>query len=141
VGPLKLHETSNAAYAAKIELGTTRLVVPANGIRQIPLAITNLSDEAWTVQDVDQTPYGVSFHLHDQAGNLLEWERPRTLFIRPRARSLAFLPPGASIACRLAVNAPDTRGRYRLQLDIVRENVAWFSWLGVKFPIVELKVV
>ena len=37
------------------------------------------------------------------------------------------LAPGASAEVRLELTAPSEPGRYRIELDMVREGVAWFS--------------
>ena len=50
------------------------------------------------------------------------------------------LPPGAYAQIPMRVTAPGEPGLYRLQLDVVREHIAWLSDLGASTHEVEIDV-
>jgi hypothetical protein len=60
----------------------------------------------------------------DNASRAVVWEAPRT----PVRRILA---PGEIWSGEVSLQAPAEPGRYLLQVDLVREGVAWFGTRGV----------
>lgn len=69
---------------------------------------------------------GLSYHWldADDPFRVVVWEAPRT----PVRRVLA---PGETWSGEFPVRAPERPGHYLLQVDLVREGVAWFSTKGV----------
>lgn len=67
----------------------------------------------------------LSYHWLDAAdpSRVIAWEGPRT----PVRRVLA---PGETWSGEFAIQTPAAPGRYLLQIDLVREGVAWFSQQG-----------
>ena len=67
----------------------------------------------------------LSYHWNDAADpqRVIVWDGLRTAVGRP-------LGPGESYAAGLRVQAPDRPGEYLLNVDLVREGVAWFSKKG-----------
>ncbi|HSB35622.1 MAG TPA: glycosyltransferase, partial [Thermoanaerobaculia bacterium] len=68
----------------------------------------------------------VSYHWLDaeDPSHVVLWEAPRT----PLRRVLA---SGETWSGEFTVQAPERPGRYLLQIDLVKEGVAWFSTKGV----------
>jgi hypothetical protein len=64
----------------------------------------------------------LSYHWLDSRDNPIVWDGVRT--------PAPHLPPGERAAVELAVRGPIPPGPYRLALDAVAENRAWFSELG-----------
>ena len=79
----------------------------------------------------------VSYHWFDAGdpSRVVEFDGLRTPVSRP-------LPPGAREELVVPVEAPAAPGSYRLELDLVRENISWFSTAGVVGPskIIEVDV-
>lgn len=71
----------------------------------------------------------VSYHWYEAASR----ERPVS-FEGVRTPVGRTLPPGAREELILSVLAPEAEGRYQLEFDLVREDIAWFSWKGVAGP-------
>src|SRR5256886_11208712 len=68
-------------------------------------------------------PTELSYHLLDASGNAIVWDGPRT----PLTADVA---PGASATFTLSYIAPSKEGTYTLVLDLVREGISWFQFLG-----------
>ena len=84
-----------------------------------------LRNESWRrwSSATDDAPDFLSYHWLDNRGavSLLDGLRtalPRTVL------------PGDELDVALNVKAPDTRGRYILAVDLVRESTTWFSDAG-----------
>ena len=71
----------------------------------------------------------VSYHWldADDPSRVIVWEAPRTPVRR-------VLNPGDTWSGEFTLQAPAEPGRYLLQVDLVREGVAWFSVKGVQSP-------
>ena len=67
----------------------------------------------------------ISYHWTDAADpkKVAVWEGARTAVTRPVA-------PGETYTADVRITAPDSPGRYRIEIDLVREGVAWFSSKG-----------
>lgn len=77
-------------------------------------------------QRVLPEPYlAISYHWMDAADpeRIIVWDGLRTAVKRP-------LQPGETFTTLVKVAAPDRPGSYLLNLDLVRESVAWFSKKG-----------
>ena len=68
-------------------------------------------------------PIDLSYHLFDPSGKVVVWDGPRT----PLGSDVA---PGTSVNLTLSYVAPNTAGTYTLVVDLVREGVSWFQFLG-----------
>jgi len=69
---------------------------------------------------VGATRVVASYHWEGVDGGRVVWDGART-------RLPGDIEPSAAAALALAVRAPEAPGRYVLVLDLVRENIAWFS--------------
>lgn len=78
----------------------------------------NRSRTAWPVRGGARVR--LSYHWRTLDGQKVVWEGERTDLPEP-------VPPGGRVSVRQQVKAPDTPGRYVLELDPVFEKVSWFS--------------
>ena len=63
------------------------------------------------------------------------------VFDGPRGFLPDLLRPGDAVTIPIELHAPDRPGRYRLEYDLVHENVVWFSNKGGQTASVEIQVV
>lgn len=80
--------------------------------------VRNTSEFGWPAKG--PTRVALAYHWLDASGEPLIWEGGRGALP-------ANVPAGASFDASLEVRAPDAPGSYLLELDLVRERVAWFS--------------
>lgn len=78
----------------------------------------NRSRTAWPVRGGARVR--LSYHWRTLDGQKVVWEGERTDLPEP-------VPPGGRVSVRQQVKAPDTPGRYVLEIDPVFEKVSWFS--------------
>jgi SAM-dependent methyltransferase len=57
-----------------------------------------------------------------------------------RAGLFKAVPPGGTVGLQLEVNAPRAAGNYRLELDLVREGIGWFSERGSGTVVLDVEV-
>jgi hypothetical protein len=96
----------------------------------LPVEISNASKEAFPAGD---RVLGLSYHLLSADGKLLQHDNDRSYL--PAA-----LDPGGKTTIPLNIQAPREPGLYKLELDLVWEQVMWFKDVGNPAPIVELEV-
>jgi hypothetical protein len=89
-------------------------------IRQIRVSIRNAGDNV-----IHGELFALSYHWMDAADpkRVVVWDGLRAAVGRS-------LQPGEAFSTVMRVKAPDFAGRYVLNLDAVREGVAWFSGRG-----------
>jgi hypothetical protein len=129
--PQRLVERRRAVRALIEPKVSARLTARRREVLHLPVRIINQSD--LTFGD-GARPFGLSYHLLSEGGGMLRHDNPRTPFTPP-------LTLGAERTLDLSVSAPDEPGRYRIELDIVWENVMWLKDGGNPTSIVELSVV
>jgi hypothetical protein len=97
-------------------------VVPETAVAgeefEILSRLKNSSGERWPSEG--PTRVNLSYHWLDPNGEVVLWDGQRT----PLGSDLG---SGAELELVQAVRAPQDPGLYHLQLDLVRERVAWFS--------------
>jgi Methyltransferase domain len=96
----------------------------------LPVEVSNVSNEAFPAGD---RVFGLSYHLLSVDGKLLQHDNDRSYLT-------TVLQPGAKATIPLKVQAPREAGIYKLELDLVWEQVMWFKDVGNPVPIVELEV-
>lgn len=94
---------------------TARRATPGSFTRA-SIRVRNDSDWTWTSEDV--LPVFLSYRLQAPDGVTIEG---------PRSRVDPPVAPGEVFEHEVAVAWPETPGRYRLQVDLVIEDVAWFE--------------
>jgi hypothetical protein len=83
--------------------------------------VDNLGTERWP--SLGERSVRVSYHWLDDGGEVVVQDGERTHLPND-------VPPGNYVAMWATVNAPARAGKYRLQLSLVQENVAWLEDLG-----------
>jgi hypothetical protein len=81
----------------------------------------------------DTGQFGLSYHLLGEDGGLIRWDNPRKYIQRT-------LGPQEVVVSELAIDAPQQPGRYKLELDIVWEGVAWLKERGLATALVDFIV-
>jgi hypothetical protein len=76
------------------------------------------------------TGVNLAYHWLDLRGNPIVWDGIRTPLARP-------VEPGERVRATMTVRAPVPPGRYRLAIDLVDEQRAWFADVGS--PTLELE--
>jgi hypothetical protein len=129
-------------YRASIELASPEkiLFLRTAEAKKIKLKVRNESSCMWVRPNDSNIKYGVTYHLLSDKGELLAWEtNPRTYFLAPRKNYITFMEQ-QEFETELEIQGPLEPGNYIIQLDIMHENVAWYSQQGNKFPFMEIQV-
>jgi hypothetical protein len=92
--------------------------LPAGRLLHLEGVVRNDSAAIWRARGA--TRVALAYHWRDPAGEVVTWEGLRSFLPRD-------VPPGDSIAVRLEVATPKLPGDYVLELDALRERLAWFS--------------
>jgi glycosyltransferase involved in cell wall biosynthesis len=79
------------------------------------------------------TPFGLSYHLLQADGSMLQFDNPRSYLSEP-------LRPGDERVIELPIIAPDQVGRYQAEIDMVWEGLWWFKRTGNPTSMVQLTV-
>src|SRR5439155_442249 len=94
----------------------------AGGTYTIAVPVTNFGTSIWNATGAN--PIQLSYHWFDASGTkVVNWDGVRTLLPTN-------VDPGANTTLQMAVVMPKLPGSYLLQVDLVREGMAWFSTLG-----------
>jgi SpoIID/LytB domain protein len=112
VSPVTYRASFTAAPAVSAYFGEAR---------SAQVTVTNSGNITWSA--TGPNPVSLSYHLLDGQGNPVIWDGPRT----PIGADLA---PGASRQFTINYVAPSVAGSYTLVIDLVREGVSWFEFLG-----------
>jgi len=111
-------EKAREMYGARwSEVGVPE-VVAAGAEFVVSARLQNVSAEGW--MPMGATRVAASYHWEDGGGGRVAWDGVRTPLP-------ATVTPGQAIPLQLRVRAPASPGRYVLVLDVVRENITWFS--------------
>ncbi|MBI1748412.1 MAG: class I SAM-dependent methyltransferase [Acidobacteria bacterium] len=119
-GPLADHD-----FRARIGANVIALSKEAGSTFPIIAKITNLSSSAWYPCGNSDNRFTINLGNHwlDQDQNLIVLDDGR-------AALTGVLLPNQEVDLELYVNAPNQPGRYILELDLVQEQVAWFTEKG-----------
>jgi hypothetical protein len=85
---------------------------------RFPARVRNTSPHPWRARGA--TRVDLAYHWLRPDGTRVEWNGLRTMLP-------ADVAPGATVDVDLEIEAPERAGDYRLVLDAVHEQVAWFS--------------
>jgi hypothetical protein len=88
----------------------------------VPMLVINKGNVEWDSKD-KQHPVFISYHILDEKNQMLKWDNIRTPFNK-------IMKPGDSAMVDLIVYAPPKKGKYILEVDMVKERIAWFSQKG-----------
>ena len=96
--------------------------VAAGATTTVDVDVTNTGARAWPA--LGEHRVALSYHWLDAAtGRSAAFEGERTALPRD-------VPPGDGVRVHALVVAPDSPGRYRVQLQMVHEGITWFSEQG-----------
>ena len=124
-----MSEPNGATYAVDYVATAPPRHLAHDELLVVAVTVTNTGTAAWP--DADGVPINLGYHWVDGAGQMVAFDGQRT----PLGQRVL---PGASVTVGLRVLPPESAGEYRLQVDMVKESVAWLSWQGVamlEFPI------
>lgn len=120
--------------AARLETAGAPGAIPLGEEVPIGVGATNVGRSPWRSRGAEGGRGTVALGAHLFRGDdELEW----TWASVPLAEDV---PPGGSIEIRLLAPALFTPGRYRVELDLVAEDLAWFEDLGSPLLEVQLEV-
>lgn len=97
---------------------------------KLPVTVKNVSLEPFAAGD---RAFGLSYHVLSAEGQMLQHDNPRSYLMMP-------LMPGAEVKLNIEVTAPQIRGSYQLELDLVWEGIMWFKDVGNPTCSVSLEV-
>ncbi len=92
--------------------------VAAGSRFEVGTRFVNASPAPWSHRG--PTEVTLAYHWRDERGAVVLWDGERTLL--PET-----VPPQGAVALRQQVEAPSAPGTYTLAVDLVREQIAWFS--------------
>lgn len=76
--------------------------------------------------------YFISYHIYDEGGNTIAYENPRT--------TITDILPGQKGIVNVQIKAPPEKGRYIIEIDMVKEGEYWFKNRGERPGELYLKV-
>jgi SAM-dependent methyltransferase len=107
-------------HKAETASSTNRLFVKRAGLLRLPLRVRNLGDIVWYNYTSRTHSVCLGAHLLSKSGDCLDWD-----FARQKLP--VSVNPGEDIYLDLITTAPDLRGDFLLELDLVKEGVLWFA--------------
>ena len=122
----------NTEFIASIDYHGSKIETKPSKTILIPISVTNKSTVTWDSGDKDH-PVFMSYHLFNATGEMMEYDNVRTSFNKR-------IGTDESVRVDLRVNAPSRGGDYYLEVDIVKEKIAWFENKGSKTALIPLSV-
>jgi Methyltransferase domain len=98
----------------------------------VDLPVRVLNQSSMTLRWSDM-PFALTYHLLTGEGEMLRFDNPRSFFRSPVA-------PGQEWVMTVPIRAPDTKGSFRLELDVVWEGNLWFKDRGTPTSFFDLTV-
>jgi len=120
IGPWR----ENTEFIASIDYNGRPVETKPSNTIVIPVSVTNKSTATWDSKDKDH-PVFLSYHLLNAKGEMMEYDNVRTSMNRR-------IGTDESVIVDLMVKAPSNKGDYYLEVDVVKEKVAWFKNKGSK---------
>ena len=121
---------ATATYAALYSISASASALLGEQ-RTLAVTVTNNGNVPWPA--AGPNPMSLSYHIFDNAGNVVVWDGARTGI----GTDLAV---GQSRPINVAYTAPPAVGTYTLAIDAVREGVAWLSSAGSPYARTTLAV-
>jgi len=123
------------AFSADVSFLVPSLSLAAGSTTNLSVTIRNISARRWPASFCDgrSQDLRVGNHWLDAEGRMVLADDGRSHVPKP-------LRPGESVTVPLAVTAPDTPGRYLLEVDLVVEGTSWFGARGSKVQSIPVEV-
>jgi hypothetical protein len=128
IGPLG----GNTEFIASIDYNGRHIETSPSKTIGIPIFVFNKSTTTWDSKDKDH-PVFISYHLLNAKGEMVEHDNIRTSFNKG-------IGTDESVMVNLMVNTPSKKGEYYLEVDMVKEKVAWFKNKGSKTICIPLSI-
>lgn len=127
-------------YEAAISIDRSGVSFDGPAARHIRIrtTISNTSQKSWAVYPGQRHTVGLSYHLMDEHGDVLEWDMPRLDLLPRRRHHVTVLLPGNSLEVDFDVTRPAGAGTFHANFDIVHEHVRWFADANCTFPSLEI---
>jgi hypothetical protein len=126
IGPVR----GDPGLFAYVEYTGGHLKARPSGEMTVPVSVINKSTHRWDSEDREH-PVFISYHLLDAKGEMLAFENIRTPFSKA-------IDPGGAAVVNLMINVPPEAGEYYVEVDIVKERVAWFKDKGSRTVLIPL---
>lgn len=120
-----------AQYGAIISSDTGKLIMHPGETGKIKLKVKNTGTMTWIPQK--EKSISASYHILDNNDKVILQDGIRTEI--PNV-----VKSGEEIPIDMDFMAPDTEGNYKVEVDMVHENVTWFSQKGSKTLFIDLEV-
>ena len=119
------HALPDDAYRAAITAPAAEVSAEPGAAVSVPVTVRNASSITWPCRRLASSahPMKLGNHWRTADGHLLALDDGRALLRED-------LAPGAAVQLSLTVNLPPDPGRYRLELDLVHDWIAWFADKG-----------
>ena len=125
---------TDSFFKASLQCGYYPDVIQVGQTARIEVYITNEGDAIWPVCRDRSSVVRLSYHWLRGDGSMAVFDGVRTYIPAP-------LKGGNSMIVFAVVVAPSEPGEYVLQLDLVVENVSWFSSKGLVCPKGKIRIV
>jgi len=109
-------------YSARYDPTPASITAFLRGARTLDVAVTNLGPASWRA--AGPTPVRLSYHLLRPDGSISVWDGTR-------ASLPTDVEPGGSATVSITINVPPAGSGYVVWLDLVQEQVVWFSTQAV----------
>ncbi len=120
-------------HKAEIAPSASHLFVKRGGLLCLPLTLRNLGDVVWYNYPSQTHTVRLGAHLLSKTGDCLEWD-----FARQNLP--VSVNPGEDVRLDLLATAPNARGDFLLEIDVVKEGVLWFAEESSSAPRISLTV-
>lgn len=124
----------SSLYSVRLDAPIIPEQMVAGQIYQVDVSMTNTGRSHWLTDKQSRRPVNLSYHWRKPDQTIYQKEGVRTALPRE-------IGTGEKITLCAKIIAPNEPGRYVLDLDLVREQVGWFSDLGANHYLTPVTVV
>lgn len=118
----------------KIEAIDLNEILNADTMYKVKVNIENRGQEAIFASTYQPNlPIHISYHWLDENENIVEFEGIRSTISET-------INPGENIETIMSIQTPKNKGHFKLMLDMVQENVMWFSDLNTDRFIYDIEI-
>jgi hypothetical protein len=117
--------------SASITSRAERLRTHEGGSVEVDLLLKNTGKSEWSSRE--RNPCFISYHLLKETGTVLRFDNARSAL--PRT-----VRPGEEVGLTIRVKAPLDKGNYLVEIDLLREGLAWFKDSGGRTLVIPLLV-